>query len=200
MPSLRRKPGLCHARRRLARRIDHSGGLWRSKIGTPTLVLPLALAAVLSASGVAEGQTLKVETSWPEQYDTGIGWYPHAGFPPVCAATADPSIAVSNGNLLRIAGNFNYGTYNRNGTSVFQDRLADFFGNGLLPNNTDIGPPALIYDNDSNRLVIGRYSSAGGYATGLDHSRDLGCQPTLRGNHRLHLPNRCQYTARCRTD
>jgi len=138
----------------LVRRIDSTGRLWRSKIGAPSLTLPLALVAAVSAPGLAESQTLNLKASWPGQYDTAIGWYPHAGFPPVCAASADPGIAVTNGTVIRIGANFNYGTYYRNGTSVFQDRLANFFGNGLLPDNTDIGPPALLYDNDSNRLVM----------------------------------------------
>lgn len=138
----------------LVRRVENSGRLWRSKIGAPSLIPPLALIAIASAPGLAESQTLNLKTGWPGQYDTAIGWYPHAGFPPVCAANADPSIAVTNGNVIRIGANFNYGTYNRNGTSVFQDRLVNFFGNGLLPNNIEIGSPALLYDSDSNRLVM----------------------------------------------
>jgi len=71
----------------------------------------------------------------------------------MCAANAQPTIAVSNGNSIHIGANFNYGTFQRNGTAVFQEQIADFFGNGLLPSNFEIVTPQLLYDNNNNRFI-----------------------------------------------
>jgi len=134
-------------------RTDHPGRPVWLLIGGRTLVSPLALIAALAMTDMAESQTLKPQVTWPGQYDTAIGWYPHAGFPPMCTASAQPTIAVSNGDVIHIGANFNYGTFQRNGTDVFQEEIATFFGNGLLPSNFQITTPALLYDNNNNRFI-----------------------------------------------
>src|SRR6516162_3891994 len=133
--------------------IGHPGRPVWLPIDGRTLVSPLALISALSVANMAESQTLKPEIDWDGQYDTAIGWYPHAGFPPMCAASGQPSIAVSNGDVIHIAGNFNYGTFQRDGTNVFQEEIATFFGSGLLPSNFDIGTPELLYDDNNNRFI-----------------------------------------------
>jgi hypothetical protein len=121
------------------------------KIGSRAPVVPLALIAAVAATDMAQGQALKLESTWPGQYDTDSGWV-HSRL--ACAASAQPTIAVSNGDWIHIAADFNYGTYHRNGTPTFQEPVADFFGNGLLPANFEIGTPQLLYDNDANRFIM----------------------------------------------
>jgi hypothetical protein len=85
------------------------------------------------------------------QADTDTGW---SASTPAHAPYAAASLAVGAGQL-RAAVNWNVGFYQEGSKeSWFQERLADFFGNGLLPPNFGIGSPQYAYDATNGRFVI----------------------------------------------
>jgi len=85
------------------------------------------------------------------QADTTTGW---TGSPPAYAPWAAATLGVGGGEL-RAAVNWNVGFYQEGSNeSWFQERLADFFGNGLLPPNFGIGAPQYTYDTAGGRFVL----------------------------------------------
>jgi hypothetical protein len=85
------------------------------------------------------------------QADTTTGW---TASPPASAPWAAATLAVGGGEL-RAAVNWNVGFYQEGSNeSWFQERLVDFFGNGLLPANTGAGAPQYAYDTTAGRFVL----------------------------------------------
>ena len=85
------------------------------------------------------------------QADTTTGW---TASPRANAPWAAATLAVGGGEL-RAAVNWNVGFYHEGQSeSWFQERLADFFGNGLLPPNTGVGAPQYAFDTTAGRFVL----------------------------------------------
>lgn len=85
------------------------------------------------------------------QCDTDSGWCASS---PAHAPWAAASLAVGGGEL-RAAVNWNVGFYQEGSNeSWFQERLADFFGNGLLPPYSGVGAPQYAYDATGGRFVL----------------------------------------------
>jgi len=154
----------------------------QSKEGTEmrTIVLTMLVSAVCGAQDlpapdqVVEPDQLNVEAPHPAvtrqgltnqasseslvlinflqgQADTTTGW---SASPPAYAPWAAATLAVGGGEL-RAAVNWNVGFYQEGANeSWFQERLADFFGNGLLPPNFRIGAPQYAYDTTGGRFVL----------------------------------------------
>jgi hypothetical protein len=72
--------------------------VWSSDKIKKYRALPSLIAMVLLlTSSPAESWKLKLDTSWPGQYDTETGAPPYIGFPlPTCSQSAEPTIAVSD--------------------------------------------------------------------------------------------------------
>jgi hypothetical protein len=99
----------------------------------------------------ASSESLVLINSLQGQADTTTGW---TASPPVHAPWAAATLAVGGGEL-RAAVNWNVGFYQEGANeSWFQERLADFFGNGLLPPNFGIGAPQYSYDATGGRFVL----------------------------------------------
>ncbi|MBV8571507.1 MAG: hypothetical protein JO319_12895, partial [Acidobacteriaceae bacterium] len=99
----------------------------------------------------ASTESLQLINFLDGQLDTGSGW---SASPPAHAPWAAASLAAGSGEL-RAAVNWNVGFYQEGSNeSWFQESLADFFGNGLLPANFRIGSPEYTYDVSGGRFVI----------------------------------------------
>jgi hypothetical protein len=123
----------------------------------------LALFGIMCAAGPARSYTLEFVNGWPAEYDSQIGSKPSNGFPPICAAFADPTIAVGTTQdpagfsqlPIHVAADYSYGIFNRNGNTPFQEHLGDFF-NGLVPNQNSVlwDSPRLLFDGPEDRFVL----------------------------------------------
>jgi len=118
----------------------------------------LVLIGILLPTTPAESFKLKLETTWPGQYDTETGARPDIGFPlPTCALSAEPTIAVSNITInaggveaLQMGADWNFGNFERNGQSDFERQLSlGMYFTNLLPNadNESIESPSLVFDD-----------------------------------------------------
>jgi len=128
-------------------------------------LLTLVLIGMLLPTGPAESFKLKLQTSWPGQYDTETGAPPDIGFPrPTCAQSAEPTIAVSNitsntpgAEALQMGADWNFGNFERNGQSDFERQLGlKMYFTNLLPNadNESIESPSLVFDQAAGRYVL----------------------------------------------
>ncbi|MBV8553429.1 MAG: hypothetical protein JOY54_19195 [Acidobacteriaceae bacterium] len=99
----------------------------------------------------ASNESLELINFLDGQFDTDTGW---SASTPVHAPWAAASLAVGSGEL-RAAVNWNVGFYQEGSNeSWFQERLADFFGNGLLPPYFRIGSPQYTYDAAGGRFIL----------------------------------------------
>jgi hypothetical protein len=110
--------------------------------------------AIMERQGVtrqASTESLQLVNFLQGQADTDTGW---TASPPAQAPWAAATLAVGSGEL-RAGVNWSVGFYHvGSNESWFQERLADFFGNGLLPPNFRIGSPQYIYDALGSRFVL----------------------------------------------
>jgi hypothetical protein len=118
------------------------------------VVEPQAHQPAATRQGVtrqASSESLAVINFLQGQADTDTGW---SASPPAHAPWAAATLAVGGGEL-RAAVNWNVGFYQEGSNeSWFQERLADFFGNGLLPPNFGVGAPQYAYDATGGRFVL----------------------------------------------
>jgi len=99
----------------------------------------------------ASSESLALINFLPGQADTNSGW---SASPPAHAPWAAATLAVGAGGL-RAAVNWNVGFYQEGSNeSWFQESLADFFGNGLLPPYFGVGAPQYAYDATGGRFVL----------------------------------------------
>jgi len=129
------------------------------KVGAWVPVILLTLMNLVSFPCRATAAILGAPTRGPGQYDTTSGDIP-ARSPLACAPYAEPTLAIGPGQqangILEQAVNYNYAYYDKTDTQIFTERLADFFGNGLLPPGFLIGKPQLLFDQ-SDPYGYGRF-------------------------------------------